>query len=46
MNETIPHYDVEEISLEEAVLLLATEDEKEKTDYSKTSAKVIEYLAA
>ena len=46
MNETIPSYDVKEISLEEAVLLLATEDEKEKTDYSKTSARVIEYLAA
>jgi len=46
MNETIPRYDVEEISLEEAVLLLATEDEKEKTDYSKTSARVVEYLAA
>ena len=46
MNETLPSYEVEEISLEEAVLLLATEDEKQKTDYSKTSAKVIEYLAA
>jgi len=46
MNETIPKYDVEELSLEQAVLLLATEDEKKKTDYSMTSAKVIEYLAA
>lgn len=46
MDETIPNYEVEEISLEEAVLLLATEDEKKWTDYSKTSAKVIEYLAA
>lgn len=46
MDETIPGYEVEEISLEEAVLLLATEDEKHKTDYSKTSARVIEYLAA
>ncbi|MGD8927256.1 MAG: hypothetical protein PVG20_10410 [Thioalkalispiraceae bacterium] len=46
MNETIPKYDVEEISLEEAVLLLATEEEKQRTDYSKASARVIEYLAA
>lgn len=46
MNETIPKYEVEELSLEEAVLLLATEDEKNKTDYSMTSAKVVEYLAA
>lgn len=46
MSETLPGYDVEEISLEQAVLLLATEDEKQKTDYSKTSARVIEYLAA
>ncbi|MGD8782811.1 MAG: hypothetical protein PVG75_00155 [Thioalkalispiraceae bacterium] len=46
MNETLPMYDVEEISLEEAVLLLATEEEKQRTDYSKTSARVVEYLAA
>ncbi len=46
MNANIPEYDVEEISLEEAVLLLATEEEKTKTDYSKTSALVIDYLAA
>ena len=46
MNETILEYEVEEISLEQAVLLLATEEEKINTDYSKTSAKVVEYLAA
>jgi len=46
MNETIPKYEVEELSLEQAVLLLATEDEKNKTDYSMTSARVVEYLAA
>lgn len=46
MNETLPQYEVEEISLEEAVLLLATEEEKQRTDFSKTSARVIEYLAA
>jgi len=46
MSETIPSYVVEEISLEEAVLLLATEEEKNKTDYSKTSARIVECLAA
>ena len=46
MDETIPNYEVEEISLEEAVLLLATEEEKNKTDYSKTSARIVECLAA
>jgi len=46
MNDPIPEYDVEEISLEQAVLLLATEEEKINTDFSKTSARVIEYLAA
>ncbi len=46
MNEPIPEYEVEEISLEQAVLMLATEEEKTKTDYSKASALVLEYLAA
>lgn len=47
MNEPIlPMYEVEELSLEEAVLLLASEEEKEKTDYSKSSARLIQYLAA
>lgn len=46
MNEAIPQYEVEELSLEQAVLLLATEEEKEKTDYSKTSAWLAQQLAA
>ena len=46
MNEPLPMYEVEELSLEEAVLLLATEEEKEKTDYSKSSARLIGHLAA
>ena len=46
MNETIPDYEVEELSLEQAVLLLATEEEKRKTDYSKTSAWLAEQLVA
>ena len=47
MNEPIlPMYEVEELSLEEAVLLLASEEEKDKTDYSKSSARLIQCLAA
>lgn len=46
MNESLPMYEVEELSLEEAVLLMASEEEKQKTDYSKSSARLIEYLAA
>ena len=47
MNEPIlPMYQVEELSLEEAVLLMASEEEKEKTDYSISSARLIQYLAA
>ena len=39
-------YEVKELSLEEAILLMASEEEKEKTDYSKSSARLIEHLAA
>jgi len=47
MNEPdLPMYEVAELSLEEAVLLMASEEEKEKTDYSKSSARLIQYLAA
>lgn len=46
MDETLPEYVVEEISLEQAVLLLATEEEKRSTDYSKTSHWLAEQLAA
>ena len=46
MNESLPMYEVKELSLEEAVLLLATEEEKQKTDYSKSSARLFEHLAA
>ena len=46
MNDALPLYEVKELSLEEAVLLLATEEEKQKTDYSKSSARLIEHLAA
>ena len=46
MNDNLPLYEVKELSLEEAVLLLATEEEKQMTDYSKSSARLIEHLAA
>jgi hypothetical protein len=46
MNEALPLYEVKELSLEEAVLLMATEEEKQQTDYSKSSARLIEHLAA
>ena len=46
MREKLPEYDVEELSLEEAVLLLATEEEKHNTDYSKASERLIETYAA
>jgi len=46
MNEALPLYEVKELSLEEAVLLMATEEEKQQTDYRKSSARLIEHLAA
>lgn len=46
VNEQIPMYEVEELSLEQAVLLLATEEEKQKTDYRQASARLMEHIAA
>lgn len=46
MNEPIPEYEVEELTLEQAILLLATEEEKNSTDYSKTSERLLEQFAA
>lgn len=46
MNNQLPMYEVEELSLEEAVLLLATDEEKQSTDYSRTSEQLIEKFAA
>ncbi|MEJ2389910.1 MAG: hypothetical protein P8019_00735 [Gammaproteobacteria bacterium] len=46
MREELPEYQVEELTLEQAVLLLATEEEKQSTDYSRTSARLIESFAA
>lgn len=41
----IPVYEVEELSLEQAMLLVATEHEKEKTIY-KESAEILLQLCA
>jgi len=46
MNEAPPVYDVEELTLEEAVLLLATDEEKHSTDYRKSSMALVERLVA
>ena len=46
MWEEVPKYEVEELTIEQAVLLLATEEEKNMTDYSKTSERLIEKFAA
>jgi len=46
MLEDIPNYDVEELTLEQAVLLLATEEEKRSTDFTKTSERLLTQLAA
>lgn len=46
MHEDLPMYEVEELTLEQVVLLLATEEEKHSTDYSQTSERVIEKFAA
>lgn len=41
-----PEYEVEELTFEQAVLLLATEEEKHNTDYSRASERLIETYAA
>lgn len=46
MNNPLPMYEVEELSLEEVVLMLATEEEKQTTDFSRTSEQVIQKFAA
>jgi hypothetical protein len=46
MNDQLPIYEVEELSLEEAILMLATDEEKQTTDYRKTSEQLIEKFAA
>lgn len=37
MNDELPTYEVEELSLEQAVVMLASDEEKYRTDYRQTS---------
>jgi len=46
MQDELPSYQVEELTLEQAVLLLASEEEKQTTDYSRTSERLLEKFAA
>ncbi len=46
MQDELPNYQVEELTLEQAVLLLASEEEKQTTDYSRTSELLLEKFAA
>ena len=42
----LPTYEVEELSFEEAVLLMASEEEKDSTDYRKSSERLLQLCAA
>ena len=44
-NMELPIYDVQEVTLEEAILLLATEEEKFETIYTETSERVLKMCA-
>lgn len=44
-NMELPTYDVQEVSLEEAILLLATEEEKFETIYTETSERFLKLCA-
>lgn len=47
MKEKVPPtYDVQELSFEEAVLLLSSEQERYDTIFTKTSEKLMELIAA
>ena len=46
MNEVeLPTYDVEEVTLEEAILMLATDQEKFEAVYTQTSERVLQMCA-
>ena len=47
MNEqqTIPVYDVQEVSLEQAILMLASEQEKEQTIYKESAERMLQLCA-
>lgn len=44
-DETIPLYEVEELSLEEAILALASEQEKQQTIYTRASERLMQLVA-
>jgi len=44
-NMELPTYDVQEVTLEEAILLLATEEEKFETIYTETSERLLKMCA-
>lgn len=46
MKDELPEYEVLELTLEQAVLMLASEEEKQSTDYSKASERLLESFAA
>ena len=46
MNDVeLPIYDVEEVTLEEAILMLATDQEKFETNYTQASERVLQLCA-
>ncbi|MCW8988159.1 MAG: hypothetical protein OQK75_10900 [Gammaproteobacteria bacterium] len=47
MNEqlNIPVYEVQEVSLEQAILLIASEQEKEKTVYRESAERMLKLCA-
>ena len=47
MNEqlNIPVYDVKEVSLEQAILLIASEQEKEQTVYKESAERMLQLCA-
>jgi len=47
MNEqqNIPVYDVQEVSLEQAILMLASEQEKEQTVYKESAERMLQLCA-
>ena len=45
LQENIPVYEVEEVSLEQAILLIASEREKEQTIYRESAERMLQLCA-
>ena len=43
--QNIPVYDVQEVSLEQAILMLASEQEKEQTVYKESAERMLQLCA-